>query len=66
MFAVRKLLDTPNYGCKAVNLGKLYLEWNTPCVGSTQQPCCTCALSCLAGKLMMSRRQGVTSTQGEC
>lgn len=23
MFAVRKLLETPNYGCKAVNLGEL-------------------------------------------
>jgi hypothetical protein len=22
VYAVRKLLDTPNYGCKAVNLGE--------------------------------------------
>lgn len=27
VFAVRKLLDTPEYGCKAVNLGKLSIVW---------------------------------------
>jgi len=29
VFAVRKLLDTPNYGCKAVNLGKLGFQRHT-------------------------------------
>jgi hypothetical protein len=37
VYAVRKLLDTPDYGCKAVNLG----EWDTQ--GAPMMMCCVLA-----------------------
>lgn len=53
MFAVRKLLETPNYGCKAVNLGELAAlvqAWAQPHPSLARLTWCS-TLCCMLGVL---------------